>query len=183
MSKKIGIASIVLALILVVGGGWHAPSFAWLRDGNIADSSDSIGLGWYLGFSTSGEKRLDDKSSIGFYYLPNYAPPLNSSYKNSWDITYNKQIAGEKGDIFASSFYIGAIGMERSFLNVDKSDALPYLGFAFSWKLNPHPATFRLNIVYYLPLYFEFGYKLSENVEIATALGYPFQLINLRYLF
>jgi len=178
-NRKIFIAIFVLITLTNLCN----PSFAWIRDANIADSRDSIGLGWYLGLSISGEKRLDDKSSIGFYYLPQYDPPLSKSYKNSWDVTYNKQIAGEKDDSFASSFYIGAIGMEASSSGGHTSGAMPYLGFTFSWKLNPHPAKFRLNIIYYLPLYFEFGYKFSENIELAAALGYPFQLISLRYCF
>ena len=175
INKRILVALIILPLIF---GAWCIPSYAYIRDANIASSRDSVSLGWYCGFSISGEKTLDDKSSIGFYYLPKYEHPLNLSYNNTWDVTYNRQIAGEEDDFFASSFFIGGVGDEYS-----SSTNLPYLGFSFSWRLNPYPAKFRLNIIYFFPFYFEFGYKLSENIEIASALGYPFQLISLRYLF
>jgi len=187
MSKKIIIASIVLAVILVVGK--LCPSFAYIRDANIADSKDSLNLGWYLGLSFSAEKKLGDKYSIGVYCLPRFDDSLSKYYKNWYDITYNMQIAGEKDENYASSLYIGAIGVEREqSVSLAKYPGwvpyvMPYLGFAFSWKLNPYPAKFRLNIIYYLPFYFEFGYKIAKNLEFAASLGYPFQLVNLRYLF
>lgn len=181
MTRKILIASIGLVIILAVGGGVCNPSFAWLRDANISESSDSIGLGWYDGFSLMAEKKIDDGTSFGVFWLPKvnfYLNPLNF-----YEASYNKQLIGNKNEGFAFSFYAGAISFGNDFMGSSKIGQViyPNIGTAFRWKISD-TWLFKIYTVICIPL-FEFGYKVDKNIELAGGISWPFQLISLRYIF
>lgn len=182
MSRKIIIASIIIVSILAVGGGVYSPSFGWLRDANISHSSDNIGVGWIYSYYLTAEKKLDKNASLGMYYLS--TTPIQNDPFNFFQISYNRQIIGIEEDGFGFSYYIGFIycGREISVIDSPFQNVFPDLGMAMRWKLN-EPLTFRLHSFYILPYFFEFAYEFQKNAELGLGLGYPFQLLGLRYCF
>jgi len=156
------------------------PNLAWLRDANISDSSDSIGGGWEEGLYLTAEKLLDDKTSIGVYYMPTirfYSYPINA-----FQATYNKQVYGSKDEGFAFSYFVGLSYIEYgSNALIVKPNLIPDIGMAFRWKID-NVSKIKLHTFYILPLYLEYSVKISKNIETAASIGYPFQLLSIRYL-
>ncbi|MFH1826805.1 MAG: hypothetical protein ABH823_05935 [bacterium] len=188
MIRKAFIAFLVLILVFV------STSVAWLRDANIADSKDSLGLGWLLGaYYLTGEKAIDSESTLGIYYLLPIAQP-SANPVSLFQISYNRQVFGEINSGFAMSYNLGAYVLpfsDASWAVFPESwseyrakvwglTILPDIGVGLSWKLFD-PLVFRLHTILYLPSLLEFGYQYSENIEIGLGIGMPGQLLSFRY--
>lgn len=176
--KKILFILTVCAMIVI--GGNHDPAFAWLRDANLAASSDSVGFGWAEGFCFMGEKMIDQQTSIGFYGLPsfNFLPEPVEIYQ----LSYNKQIFGEKNGSYSFTCYLGILHMNLKARSDLKMEYYPDIGMAFKWKLSD-TSTFRLQTLYFWPFFIEYANMIRKNLELGLSLGYPFQLISLKYIF
>lgn len=60
----------VILMIFILDFSAVSSTFAYMRDANIHDSGDSVGVGWFGGFYLTAEKRFWEESSVGLYYLP-----------------------------------------------------------------------------------------------------------------
>jgi hypothetical protein len=190
--RKIILSLLMLAIIV----GLNKPSNAWLRDANIANSCDSLGLGWLMGFYLTGEKRISESSSFGVYYLPPLSLSGQSQPVSMLQIGFNSQFFGNKSSDIALSYCLGAIGLNSDSASwaifpdswsaynghVAGWTVLPDVGLALSWRVM-NQLTFKLQTLLYMPDFFEFGYKYSDNAELGVGLGEPFQFINMRYCF
>lgn len=142
-------------------------AFAWLRDINLSNSTDSLGVGavsFYPGiYLVAGEKIIDNKTSIGFFYLP-----TAGIFEKIVEATYNKQIIGATNEGFAASFSLGGAGVSGQFA--------PWLGINFQWQLFD-PLFFRLRTLLFYPYSIEFAFRPNKKFE-ASLMLLPFSFSN-----
>jgi hypothetical protein len=164
---------------------FSAQAFCWLRDANIAASRDSVGFGSGASGSVFAEKIVDSSTSIGFSLANRIF--VTDRIRNFFDISYNKQVAGDNDGNYACSLYGGAILTEKN----DSSYAgdpkwmgaiIPEFGAAFRWKFNKY-ITGRLDMLWFIePVNYEIAFAPTNDFELSIGLGLKY-VVGLKYLF
>lgn len=172
------LVGLVFTLTFLIG--FSTASYAWLRDANIAASSDSVGVGWWVGLSLTAEKKLSNSESVGVYFFPK----SGNFDLNIYQISYNRQFVGKISDPFSAAYYLGILSFNNDAMGVRdiKTNIYPDLGMVLSWRILDE-STFRMKFLYIVPCLFEYAHKLDDNLELGVSLGYPFQLLGLRWMF
>jgi hypothetical protein len=159
-------------------------TFAWIRDADISESRDSVGVGYTNGPIYMAEKIIDNKTSIGASFMPNNI--FSSKHKNIFDLSYNKQIAGGRDETYACSIYGGFLWMAQDIaVPVDEQNwvslMIPEFGFNFRWQINKYFTT-RVDLLwFYCPWQIELAYRLNENYDIS--IGFALRSFTVKYLF
>jgi hypothetical protein len=159
-------------------------SYCWVRDANISDSKNAIGFGSGGSGSFVSEKIIDAKTSIGLSLT--HSVTYTDKLKDIFDVTYNKQIAGESGESYACSIYGGFMVMDHN-ISVPsweqnwEGQFVPEFGTMFRWNINDVLIA-RVNLLYFiLPWDIQLAYIPSQNIELS--LGAGMRNVSLIYLY